>query len=94
MAKVPYTKVSKKIASGISRLSSNFFRPSCGHDHNQDEGPDEITTILRSAMQDLNRNYRSSGTPAENAAACADGSCETVYVPVIMHFHTYTFTYL
>tara|TARA_Y100001938_G_scaffold148602_1_gene232798 strand:- start:14659 stop:20235 length:5577 start_codon:yes stop_codon:yes gene_type:complete len=89
MAKVPYTKVSKKIASGISRLSSNFFRPSCGHDHNQDEGPDEITTILRSAMQDLNRNYRSSGTPAENAAACADGSCETVYVPVIMHFHTY-----
>jgi hypothetical protein len=85
MAKVPYTKVSKKIASGISRLSSSSFRPSCSHDQESRDDVSEITTILRSAMQDLNRNYRNN----PDAADCADGSCDTVYVPVIMHFHHY-----
>ncbi len=89
MAKVPYTKVSRKAAEGLSRVGPNHVRPTCSHDDEIYEHT-EVTTILRSAMQNLNNNYRSTGNSAHDTAeACADGSCDTVYVPVIMYFHMY-----
>jgi len=82
MSKTPYTRISLKEAEGISKLTSNNPH-SC--DAHYDETIGDNSPSIRLAMENLNRNYRNTVNP-EN---CVDGSCDTVYIPIIIFFSEY-----
>ena len=89
MAKVPYTQISKKISEGLGSANKNAVNLDCGNEYlvSINDGNDSTESMIRLALKSISKNFRDL---PEN---CADGSCDTVYVPVIIHFHEYNDNY-